>query len=113
MTFKKENAAHTSRADKVIDAVSEVRKDEKPKGFVCVKCSGTSYTPRNPLGGPLIQVCNSCGHKQAKARGNTSALRPENLTHKQGTGRGPTWSATPAPKPDKHQHAYRRKGKKR
>ena len=111
MTFKKENAAHTSNADKVLSAVQEVRKEEDKPIFTCVKCGSNDFTTRRPLGGPLIRICSKCGSKQYRGSGTIAPLLPENLNHKQGQARGPAYSATPKPKQDKHQPRYRSKGK--
>lgn len=113
MTKKHKSAAHTSKADRVLDALQEVRKEQTKPGYCCNKCGNFSYTSRRPLGGPLIMTCTECGHKQHKGAKHTTALQPENLNHKQGTSRGPTWSASNSPKTDKHSPAYRGKGKGR
>lgn len=110
MSFNKENAAHTSNADKILSAVQEVRAEEKAPVFTCVKCGSNSFTARRPLGGPLIRLCAACGAKQYKGSGSIAPLLPENLNHKQGQSKGPIYSSTNTPKQDKHQHAFRSKG---
>lgn len=113
---KFKNAAKTSNADRVLEAVSEVRAEPKKPLFVCTNCEGTSFTTRKPLGGPLIRICSSCGAKSFKPAKSMAALMPENLNHGQGTGRGPTASTLDRqspPKPDKHQPEFRSKGKGR
>ena len=113
----KKNAAQTSNADKVIDAISEVRNKEKKPGYACNSCGSGSFTPRRALGGPLIRVCNACGSKDVGARGRgLSFLSDKNLNHGQGKGRGPTaktLSKQTSVKKDKFQPTYRKKGKSR
>lgn len=116
MSIKK-NAAQTSNADRVIDALAEVRNLEKKPGYRCSSCGGTSYTPRRALGGPLIQVCLSCGNKDVKGSGRgTVFLSDENLNHSQGVGRGPTASTLQKqqePKEDKYTPTFKTKSERR
>mgnify|MGYP001052366286 CR=1 FL=1 len=112
MSSEKYTAASTSEADKVIDALNEVREEQKPVSYSCKNCGCTSYSVRSPLGGPKIKVCDNCNQKWYAARGNLAPLMPQNLNHKQGSTKGPIKSR-PKPKPAKHQPTYRSKGKKR
>ena len=114
MTKKHKSAAHTSKADRVIDALSEVRKQEEKPKYQCRGCGCLRYTTRRALGGPLLMICAECGKKQTKGSGKgVTPLLPENLNHKQGKARGPSYSATNKPKSDKHSPNYRSKGKGR
>ena len=111
MSKLRKTSAQTSNADRVIDAIEEVRESERPrKGYVCDKCGNTSYEVRSPLGGPKIYVCTACGHKSYKGAYSVSPLLPENTNHKQGVARGPIKSAV-KPKRDKHIPSFRNKGK--
>ena len=113
MTDRLKNAAHTSNADRVIDAVSEVDR-KKPNSYVCNNCGSESFTARKPLGEPLIRICNSCGSKSFKGRFSMAPTLPENVHHKQGFGRGPAVSSLSKQttrKNDKHTPTYRSKGK--
>lgn len=113
MTEKHKSAAHTSKADRVLDALQEVRQEPSAPKYQCQKCGCTSYNTRKPLGGPLIMFCAQCGSRTMKGAQCTTALLPENLNHNQGDSRGPTRSSfsTSSAKPDKHEPAYRHKGK--
>ena len=114
MTKKHKSAAHTSKADRVIDALSEVRKQEEKPKYQCRNCGSLRYTSRRALGGPLIMICADCGTKQTKGVGKgVSPLLPDNLTHKQGRTKGPSYSATIKPKTDTHSPRYRSNGKGR
>ena len=111
---KKYNSAATSRADKVIDAVSDAQAKVSEAGlYGCPKCGHSKYSTRRALGGPLIKVCLSCGHKRVAPRGGVGVrpLLPENLYHEQGTKKGPFKSSSPKQKTEKHAPKYRSKGK--
>lgn len=114
MTTNKNHTAATSQADKVLDAVSQVRKDQKEASlYGCIKCGSESYTPRRSLGGPLIKICNSCGYKNEIGTGRGYLpLIETNLLHEQGDLKGPT-KKDPTPEQDKHQPTYRTKGQGR
>ena len=108
----KYTAASVSNADKVIDALQEVRAAEVKPSYCCADCGSTAFTVRSPLGGHKIKVCANCGSKLYAARANINPLMPSNINHDQGTGRGPTKQPI-KPKPTKNQPTYRNKGKKR
>lgn len=112
MTTNKNHRASTSQADKVLQAVSQVRKELKEASLGgCLECGSRDYTPRRALGGPLIKICNNCGYKNEGDRGRGSfPLTQSALKHDQGDAKGPTRSE-PKPKKDKHQPTYRSKGR--
>ena len=110
---EKYTSASTSNADKVIDALTEVRNAEKAyTGYVCSNCGSKNYSVRSPLGGPKIKVCNQCNSKSFTGSHNIAPLLNAKHPHDQGSARGPVHSEF-KPKPDKHQPKYRSKGKKR
>ena len=112
MSNDKYTSASTSNADKVIDALEEVQQEKQKPAYQCNECGGLHYTVRSPLGGPKIKICTNCGSKSYTGRASMAPLLPENLTHGQGTSRGPT-KRIYKQKPDKHQPTFRSKGRKR
>lgn len=110
---KKHTSASTSNADKVIDALTEVRKEQTAySGYVCSNCGSKNYSVRSPVGGPKIKVCGECNSKSFTGGHNIAPLLASKNPHNQGSTRGPIRSQ-PKPKADKHQPTYRSKGKKR
>ena len=109
---KKYTAASTSNADKIIDALDEVRSETKTPSYVCNNCNSTEYIVRSPLGGYKIKICARCKSKSYSSRANIAPLLAANKPHDQGTARGPIKTEA-KPKTDKHQPTYRHKGKKR
>ena len=111
---KNKNAAHTSEADKLLDAVEEIRNEEKAPSFTCVKCGGHACDIRRPLGEPAIFICRACKYRAYKGVSNPNPFYPVHVQHGQGEGRGPAASTLAKEikeQPDKLSPTYRRKGK--
>ena len=108
------DSAKTSNADKLIEAVQEVRKSEKPvQRNACPECGSNRYESRRPLGGPLICTCRDCGHQYNRGRPNLAPLIAAKAPGPQGSGKGPVYTNKKPRRGSKHTPTYRAKGKKR
>ena len=101
-----EKQLNKTKFDEILDAAEEVNESLKRPKISCKKCGGANYNMRNPIGFPPIRVCTKCGGTCVAGRANLSPLTPDNMTHGQGTSRGPVKGEPHKDK--KNQPAYRR-----